>query len=66
MAKAYCFKCKKSIDFKDIKDTKLMKRKLKNGLTTKIMCGECSECGGKVCSIIGNEKTKKKVVKTKK
>ena len=64
--KGYCLKCKKMVDFKHNENHTVITRVLKNGMTTNILCGECIKCDGKVCSILGNQKSAYKAVKTKK
>lgn len=59
-ASAYCLSCQKKYDVKDLSEYKLIKRKLKNGLTTTILCGVCPMTGNKICTILGNNKTPKK------
>lgn len=61
----YCLKCKKSYFVSDLNDYSIIKRKLKNGLTTSILCGFCDKCGSKTCTIIGNSKTVKRKVQPK-
>lgn len=64
--KAYCFKCKGNIDLKDNENHKIITRKIKNGLITNILCGDCTKCGGRVCTILGNQKAQNKNKKGKK
>ena len=52
----YCFKCKKKINSRNTSDQQIIKRKLKNGLTTSMLHATCDKCDGKVCSILGNQK----------
>ena len=52
--KAYCFPCQSKVVLDE--RTQLIKRKLPNGNTVRILCGYCKGCTTKNCTIITNSK----------